>query len=99
MINGMKVIKIVIEKHNVEDYYYKEYVNKFFVTKIQDVDKIKEILNSIKTKEYVDVENFCSTLGVKEIDYKDLVEQLKEKCIFPLEVDVSHDYYLSEEED
>lgn len=93
----MKIIEIGIETHNTEDPYYTHYIDRVFYTNENLTNKeIKDILNSIKPKQFKDTDNFgCGEL---EIDKNYLIESLSAYKIYPLNIDVRHCYDIDEED-
>lgn len=93
----MKFIEIGIETHNIEDPYYTYYVDRMFYTNEDLTDKeIKDILNSIKPKQFEDTDNF--SCGELEISKNDLIKKLSAYKIYPLNIDVKHCYDIDEED-
>lgn len=91
----MKFIEISLETHNTEDSYYKFYKDYTFYTLKDYTDKeIKDILNSIKPKQFEDTVNF--SYGKLEIDRNYIIEKLASYEIYPLQIDVSHYYDIEE---
>lgn len=93
----MKFIEISLETHNLEDPYYTYYKDKIFYTN-EDLsnDDIKNILNSIKPKQFEDTDNFGC--GEMEIDDVHLIQTLSKYKIYPLSIDVMYCYDIEEED-
>ena len=93
----VKYIEISLETHNLEDPYYTYYKDKIFYTNENLSDQqIKDILNSIKPKQFEDTENF--SCGEMEINDRDLIKTLKQHKIYPLNINVTHCYNIEEED-
>lgn len=91
----MKFIEISLETHNTEDSYYKFYKDYIFYTLKDYTDtEIKDILKSIKPKQFEDTVNF--SCGELEIDKNYIIEKLASYGIYPLQIDVSHYYDIEE---
>lgn len=93
----MKFINIGIETHNIEDPYYKYYINKTFYTKRNlNYTQIQNILKSITPVQYEDKKLF--SCGELEIDTNDLFAKLAEHEIYPVSIDIEHYYDIDEED-
>ena len=97
MNNKAIVICISIETHNAEDYYYKEYYDKYFISFMSEEETFK-ILKNIIPKEYVNKNRYSSCMQIKDIDYESIKQELIKNEIFPLEPSLTWTYYLKDDE-
>jgi hypothetical protein len=88
----LKIIRIGVEYHNPEDGYYRDSDNYYFYTFNKTDEDIQGILKELKVKQYNDEYSIY-----KNIDIKDLIEQLKSYEIYQIKADVSCDYEINEE--
>jgi hypothetical protein len=90
----LKIIKISVEYHNQDDEYYTDFNDYYFYTFNKTEGYINSILKGLSVTQYKDDDYFSL---YKNIDIKDLIEQLESYDIYQIEADVSCSYEINEE--
>ena len=91
--NNINIIKINVETHNPEDWYYTYHYPLTFYSNLPK-DEIEKILNSINTKEFKYQDYNITNMGLTEINTDYLEEILRQNKIFKLRVDIEHNLEL-----
>lgn len=91
--NSIKIIKINIETHNPEDWYYTYHYPLMLYSNLSN-DEIENILNSININDFKYQDYNITNMGLTEINIDYLEEFLRINGIYKLETDMEYDLDL-----
>lgn len=93
-LNNIKIIKINIETHNPDDWYYTYHYPLMFYSNLFK-DEIEGILNSININDFKYQDYNITNMGLTEINTDYLEEFLRANKIYKLKIDTEYDLDLT----